>query len=401
MRKCPLSIPTKSGKNYCYQYLLSIIFYLDLTFKTDNKMKILWLAHRDPLNPKAGGAERIIYEVGKRLVKNGHEVILLSGGWENSKKKDTLEGIHIIRFGYRIGPHIALPFHILKHRYDVIIADLGHAVPWVSPVLLRRKTIVSFLHLHARSLSGQVGKLLAYSITAVEKLYFLFYNKSHFVTISNTSFDDLKNLGIKAETISLINPGVNSELFHPSIKTEYPSIVYFGGIRQYKRPEESLYLMGELIDRIPDLKLTMIGDGPLRKSLEMLCEKLDLKENVTFTGKISDSEVAEIVASSWLNIHSSVTEGWGISIIEASSAGTPTVAFKVPGVSDSVEDGLNGITVENGNRGALVDAAYSILSNPEGWWSSSAKVAKKYSWDKTAELWESLITEITDYHSSG
>ena len=122
--------------------------------------------------------------------------------------------------------------------------------------------------------------------------------------------------------------------------------------------------------------------------------KLDLKENVTITGKISDSEVAEIVASSWLNIHSSVTEGWGISIIEAASAGTPTVAFKVPGVSDSVENGLNGITVENGNRQSLTEAALEILRNPEKWWSSSVKVAQKYSWDKTAELWDSLIRSV-------
>ena len=341
-------------------------------------------------------AERIIYEVCTRLTKSGNTVSILAGGWENCKKSEFLNGIHIMRFGYRIGPHIVLPVHLLKHRYDIVIADLGHAVPWISPILLRRTTVVSFLHLHARSLPGQVGRLLAYSIAAVEKLYFMIYNNSRFVTISNTSFKDLENLGIKRKNIFLINPGVNNELFHPSIKTEYPLIVYFGGMRPYKRPEESLYLLRELRNRITDLKLTMIGDGFSRRGLETLCEKLDLKENVTFTGKILDSEVAEIVASSWLNIHSSVTEGWGISIIEAASAGTPTVAFKVPGVSDSVENGLNGITVENGNRRAMTDAALEILRDPEKWWSSSIDVAKKYSWDRTAELWEKLMTTITN-----
>ena len=357
-------------------------------------MRILWLAHRDPLNPRAGGAERIIYEVGIRLARNGHQVSILAGGWKNCKREEHICGIHIMRFGYRIGPHIALPVHILKHRYDIIIADLGHAVPWVSPVLLRKKTIVSFLHLHARSLPGQVSKLLAYLITAIEKLYFLFYNKSHFVTISNTSFADLENLGIKTKNISLINPGVNRELFHPSIKTEYPSIVYFGGMRPYKRPEESLYLLKELRNKITGIKLTIIGDGPSKKELERLCIDLDLGENVVFTGKISYSEIANIVASSWLNIHSSVTEGWGISIIEAASAGTPTIAYNVPGVSNSVENDFNGITVENYNRKAFADAALSILNDPGRWWSSSTEVAKKYSWDKTAELWEKLIDKI-------
>lgn len=331
-----------------------------------------------------------------RLVKNGHHVSVLAGGWDNCKKEEYLNGIHIMRFGQRIGPHIALPVHLLKNRYDIIIADLGHAVPWIFPILLRRKTVVSFLHLHARSLPGQVGRLLAYSIAAVEKLYFMIYNKSRFVTISNTSFADLANLGIKVENISIINPGVNGELFRPSIKTDYPSIVYFGGLRPYKRPEEALYLLKELLMEISNLKLTVIGDGPSSQGLEKLCNELDLTNNIVFTGRISDEKVSEIVAFSWLNIHSSVTEGWGISIIEAASAGTPTIAYKVPGVSDSVENGFNGITVEDGNRKELVDAALNILRDPKKWWSSSIEVARKYSWDKTAESWEKLMTTITN-----
>ena len=97
-------------------------------------MKILWLAHRDPLNPRAGGAERIIYEVAIRLIENGHQVLVLAGGWKNCKKEEYFNKIHIIRFGRRMGPHIALPVHLLKNQYDIIIADLGHAVPWVSLV---------------------------------------------------------------------------------------------------------------------------------------------------------------------------------------------------------------------------------------------------------------------------
>ena len=115
-------------------------------------MRILWLAHRDPLNPKAGGAERVIFEVGRRLVNKGHDVSVFAGGWKSCKKIETLDGIRILRFGYRAGPHFALPLILLKNRYDVVIADLGHAVPWIFPVLMRRKVIVHFLHLHARSL---------------------------------------------------------------------------------------------------------------------------------------------------------------------------------------------------------------------------------------------------------
>jgi hypothetical protein len=53
-------------------------------------LKILWLEQRDPLNPKAGVVERIIYEVGIRLAKNGHCISVLAGGWKNCKREENL-----------------------------------------------------------------------------------------------------------------------------------------------------------------------------------------------------------------------------------------------------------------------------------------------------------------------
>lgn len=362
-------------------------------------MRILWLAHRDPLNPKAGGAERVIFEVGRRLVNKGHDVSVFAGGWKSCKKIETLDGIRILRFGYRAGPHFALPLILLKNRYDVVIADLGHAVPWIFPVLMRRKVIVHFLHLHARSLPGQVGFLLAKTITSIEKLYPIIYYKEHFVTISGTSFDDLIGLGIKRSNISIVYPGVDANIFQPGKKTDYPSMVYFGGMRPYKRPEEALYILKELKRDFKSLRLFVIGDGPSKSGMDHLSRELDVEESVSFMGRISYERVAELVAASWVNIHSSVTEGWGISIVEASSAGTPTIAYKVPGVSDSIQDGINGVLVKDGDRNALANAAKTIISNPEKWWSSSPEVAKKYSWDRTAELWEMLIKQVAGEQS--
>ncbi|MHB8397277.1 MAG: glycosyltransferase family 4 protein [Leptospirales bacterium] len=359
-------------------------------------MKILWLAHRDPLNPNSGGAERIIFEVSKRFVKAGIDVTILSGGWRGCMRNEQVDGITILRFGHRVGPHLTPPLALLKNKYDIIVADLGYAVPWISPILFRKKCIVSFLHMHARSLPGQVGKILAYSITAIEKLYFMVYHEPQFVTISQTSYEDLTTLGIKPNKISIINPGVNSELFKRSEKTGNPSMVYFGGMRPYKRPEEALYLLKELLKEIEDLKLTVIGDGPSKNGLERTAEELHIADHVIFTGRISDQRLAKLVSASWLNIHSSVTEGWGISIVEAASAGTPTVAYKVAGVSDSIESGINGIMVKDGDREALRSAALTILKEPEKWWHSSPEVSRKYSWDRTAEKWQNLIQGVLD-----
>ena len=357
-------------------------------------MNILWLAHRDPLNPKAGGAERTIYELCTNLFKRGHTITLISGGWKGCKPMENLQGIEIHRFGKNIGPHLVLPIFLLKSHYDLVVDDLGHAVPWISSTILNKYNIVFFHHLHARSLPGQVNPIMAKFITAIEKCYFLLYYDKVFVTESTTSKNDLLTLGIKEDKIIMIPPGVDQKLFHPAAKSKYPSMVYFGGMRKYKRPLESLYLLKSLTEKLEGLKLFIIGTGPEERSMREFVKKLNLQDFVEFTGRISSEELSYIVASSWLNVHTSVTEGWGFSILEASAAGTPTVAYDVPGVTDAVEDGLNGIKVMDGNRKALADAAHSILTNPEKWWSSSVKVAQKYSWDKTTEQWIKLFEEV-------
>ena len=235
---------------------------------------------------------------------------------------------------------------------------------------------------------------MAKLIAAIERCYFILYHGKVFVTESTTSKYDLISLEIKEDKITMIPPGVNQKLFHPAVKSKYPSVVYFGGMRRYKRPLEVLYLLKSLHKKLDGLMLFIIGTGSEERSMKELVNKWDMQDYVKFTGRISNKELSDIVASSWLNVHTSVTEGWGFSILEAASSGTPTVAYDVPGVTDAVENGFNGIKVKDSDRKALADAAFSILNDPERWWSSSTEVAKKYSWDKTAELWEKLIDKM-------
>ncbi len=357
-------------------------------------MKLLWLAHRDPLHPKAGGAERTIGELCSRFAEMGYEVTVLSPRWDGARSTEKLHGFTIQRFGGNVLLHLYVPLHILMKKPNLIINDLGHAIPWPSTTLLRKSNLIFFRHLHSRSLPGQVNKIMATLITNVEKLYFLIYPNTIFITESTTSSADLSSLGIDGKNIMRIPPGVDLNLFLQSEKTSEPSIVYFGGMRKYKRPKEVILIFHEMIAQIPNLKLTMVGMGPEFKSLRYLVTAYHLDNNVTFTGRVSDEKLSSIVSRSWLNFHTSITEGWGLSILEASASGTPTVAYSVPGVVDTIEDGKNGLKVKDGNRGAFMDAALKILSDPKPWWNSSCTVAEKYSWNETAMRWDKIMKQI-------
>ena len=90
--------------------------------------------HRDIANPKAGGAERTIYEIGRRMVLRGHEVDVLVGAWPGAMRHETIDGVRHHRYGNRVAPHLVHPFFLKYHsNADVIVDDMAHAAPWFSP----------------------------------------------------------------------------------------------------------------------------------------------------------------------------------------------------------------------------------------------------------------------------
>ena len=350
-------------------------------------LNILWLNHRDPKHPKAGGAERTIYETAKRLVQSGSEVTIYCPQWEGSKEEEVMDGIKIIRKGNSLTTHILLPIFLLKNKFSFVIIDPAHGIPWISPVLLKRKHFVFFRHLHARSLPGQVNVILAKLITFLEKLYPLIYRNTKIITESSSSEEDLIRLGIVRNNIFRIPPGVDLDKFHPGTKTECVQLIYFGGLRKYKRPENLLSVYEQLIMKISNLKIVVAGDGKL--IYPIMKEAKEKKYNIIFVGKVGQEELAKWIRKSWVNLHFSVTEGWGLSIIESSASGTPTVAFNVPGLVDTVKDDINGFLVNDIKE--FGDKILQVVNKEDLFIKNSRSFAEKFTWEKTAELWYALL----------
>ena len=352
-------------------------------------MRILWFAHRDIKHPKAGGAERTIYEVGKRLVKLNVDVNVVTVNPGNLLNYEVIDGIKTYRIKHNIRAHLSVGKMIRRIEPDAIIDDMGHAIPWCSPRFTDKRVIVFFHHLHARSLNGQVNIFLAKLITFIEKGYPYIYKNNMFITESDTSENDLIDLGIRKENIIRIPPGVDLNLFHPGEKTKNIQLLYFGGLRKYKRPEYAIQVYKELYKEIKDLKLVVTGNGPL---LDIMKRDVNNKNyNIDFLGKIDYNELSTIIRESWVNLHFSVTEGWGFSILESSASGTPSVAFGVPGVMDTIKDNFNGFLVNDINE--FKDKILYIIKNEDSFIKNSRKFAENFTWDKTAEMWYKLLND--------
>ena len=351
-----------------------------------NVVNVLWLNHRDIKHPRAGGAERTIMELSKRLYPKNIHLTLVTGGYIGNNANENDQKYELYRFRGNIGPHIASP-HFLKQNYDVVVDDLAHVVPWFSESLTNIPGTVFFRHLHARSLKGQVSRPLEFALSFIERNYGVIYRRWPFVTESNTGVSDLIDLGIDRPRIIRILPGVDTDKFNVGRKTPFPSLVYVGRMMEYKRPDHAVRAMKEVIKNVGEAKLFMIGDGPFIHRLRDLVSKLNLEKNVKILGKVSDAELVNILSSSWVNVHTSITEGWGYSIMEASASGVPTVAYQVPGVVDAISPGVNGELVESGNVKALANAILANLDSPLSMVESSRKYAELFSWDRAAENW--------------
>lgn len=280
---------------------------------------------------------------------------------------------------------------VRRIRPHVVIADLAHAVPWPIAPLVQDSGVAFFHHLHRKTIGLQVRAEAAVALNLLERLYPSIYRNWPFVTESESSALDLSLLGVPAERIHRIPPGVDHKIFRPSDKSDPPSIVYFGGLRPYKRPQHVLVALRELVQSGEEVRLDLIGDGPELPRLKELASALDIERRVAFHGRVDDFRLAELVSRATVNLHAAVYEGWGFSILEAAACGVPTVGYAGTGISEAVEDGVTGRLVENGNPLELARAAKEIITAPEGWARKCVDFSRPFSWEHTGALWLELL----------
>ena len=349
---------------------------------------ILWLNHRDMMHKSSGGAERSIAEIGSRLSGMGFSVNLYSVNDGTLKDSDYFKGISITRASSNIMAHMSVPGVIKRVKPDVIIDDMAHAVPWLSNLFSDIPVVVYFRHMHARTISGQLPFPQASAVKLIERMYGRIYRNSTFVTESHSSESDLAGLGIPKEHIRIILPGVDHARFRPSEKSTTPSMVYFSGMRDYKRPWLAIGALSEAKRKTASAKLNVVGKGP---SMQKVIESAGAEKNkgIKFYGRVSEKKLPQLISKSWVNLNFSVAEGFGYSILEAASCGTPTIALDAHGVTETVErygfgKVINGIE-EFGGAYASITGNISKLSK------EVRKRSMAFSWEKCAREWAKLL----------
>ncbi len=113
----------------------------------------------------------------------------------------------------------------------------------------------------------------------------------------------------------------------------------------------------------PEILLTVVGDGPDRVELEQTTVKLGLSANVNFVGYKSQAEVRKYLEQTDVFVLSSFAEGIPVVLMEAMAAGLPVVATQIAGISELVENGVNGYLVPPGDVVTLTDRVTKLLAD--------------------------------------
>jgi glycosyltransferase involved in cell wall biosynthesis len=207
-------------------------------------------------------------------------------------------------------------------------------------------------------------------------------------------------LGIESEKIRIIHNGVlvPSEPRPPAHRSgEEKVLAAVAVLREEKDHVTLLRAVRLLVDRMPKVRLLIIGDGPERDRLVALAEELGITDHVTFLGQRHD--VADLLEGADVVTLSSYTvECFPFSVLEAMAAGKPVVCTAVGGIPEMVDEGVTGFLVPPRAPVALADRLERVLGDEElakrMGAAGLAKLTEQFQADRMVTLFERELEDL-------
>jgi phosphatidylinositol alpha-1,6-mannosyltransferase len=226
------------------------------------------------------------------------------------------------------------------------------------------------------------------------------------VAISRWSADLARTVmgeaGIKTPPpVAAIDLGTDPVFFHPGAVREPRTLLTVARLVPHKGQDVAIRALALLPS---DVRYLIVGSGDDRPRLEAIAREAGVAQRVTFTGALSDAEIAKAYAATDVYVGLSreegvQAEGFGISFIEAAASGVPSVAGNSGGVSSAVRDGETGILVPPTDVAAAAAAIRRLLDD-RALHDSMGRAARcavesHYNWDRVATETIAFVDEVS------
>ncbi len=377
-------------------------------------MKILMLTWEYP--PRiVGGIARVVNDLSKRLIKDGHDVTVVTYREGNAPYFEDDKGVKVYRVdNFMINPNnfidwiMQMNFNMIAKANEIIAKegafDVIHAHDWL--VAYAAKTlknsydipIVSTIHATESGRNSGIHDEIQRYINDTE--WMLTYESTEVIVNSNYMKRELQSLfGLPFEKINVIPNGININMFN-GVEKDYDfrrkyaldneKIILFMGRLVYEKGVQHLIsAMPKILAGYHDAKLVIAGKGGMLDELRAQVNSLGISNKVYFTGYMDSKQVCKMYKCADVSVFPSTYEPFGIVALEAMLSGTPVVVSDIGGLNEIVEHGVDGMKSYAGNPNSLADSILALLYNPQLADSvvkkAKAKVKNEFNWAKIAQ----------------
>lgn len=366
--------------------------------------------------PRPGGIQTFGYELVRRF--EPAQVSVLTSSWDGATEFDSVQKFMTVRAKTKT----LLPDkRTLAMAREIIIANnvtrvlFGAAAPLglLAPSLrkLGVKNIVGMTQGHEVGWAMTPGMRQALRKIGNDVDYLTYISEYTHEKISRA-------LSPKAASnMRRIVPGVNAAEFSPTNSTagfalrssigwtDRQVIVCVSRLMTRKGQDQIIRALPQVLKVVPLASLIIVGDGPYRKHLEKLTANLGLLDNVHFTGKVDQAQLANWYAAGDVfampcrtRIGGWDVEGLGIVFLEGSATGLPVIVGNSGGAVDAVLDGETGFLVNGNNLSEIRDRLIELLTDRDlakrmgsagrNW------VTQEWTWEHSFKRLDSLLSGI-------
>ena len=343
----------------------------------------------------SGGAERVVSLLANKMVECGHQVEIICLKFNDvyyqtdPRVKVTLamqqtknrfsELFWLRKYIKKQKPDVVIPFTEGVYCFT-ILSLLGTGIPIIASERLdpsamspTRKILKRLLLPYADWLVVQTQSIKEYFPESIQKKTSIIYNP-----VVTDVFREIDNGQLKIENEGKLN-----------------RIISVGRLYPQKNQEMMIRAFAKVADEFPDWQLVIFGEGPLRESLELIVESLEMKDRILLPGRTE--HVIEELRKSKIFCMSSDYEGMSNSMIEAICVGLPIITTNVSGTKELIEDAVNGYVIGIGDDNCLSERIRDLVEDePKRLLFGKRNVSKAelFKIDTIVIKWESLAERL-------
>ena len=328
--------------------------------------------------PPEEGIGYYTYNLSRKLIEKGHEVVVITRGSWNKTQREVIDGIEIIR-----APFIPFyPFYI--HLHGIFVnkifkslesqIDIVHIHTPLSPLIKTTLPIVTTVHTPMLTNNRYVKVSSIYSLFSKISARFVSYplelkliqSSDMVTTVSKSVAQELKEYRLNPDEITVVNNGVDEKFFYPKQKKSENSnryVMFVGHIDREKGLFDLVECGRYICSERSDVFFIAAGKGRDLDKLRRKTRKAKVQDRFIFLGQVDKDKLVKLYQNATLFVFPSYREGLPTVLLEAMSCGLPVIATDVRGNRDIISDEENGILVPPRAPKKMAEAISMLLKD--------------------------------------